>query len=105
MAILRASARRSGNSFPWNLTHRSFAPDGTIAHRAGPAWIWIAKSFSLRITACFLPVIFHRLPLWDTVTGGAPQSSRGRDFPEGCAATDRQNVNSATSSIVFFIDL
>src|SRR5262249_31762753 len=52
----------------------SLAEDGTISHRAVPAWTLMAR-FASTVTLVFLPAIIHFPSLLDTAIAGAPPSS------------------------------
>ncbi len=48
-----------------------------MIHSAGPAWTRSARSDSLIVTLFFLPVMIHLPSARETLTVGAPHSSRG----------------------------
>src|SRR5208282_6711390 len=77
MQIFFASARRNGNSLPWNLTIMSFVPDaGIFQVVTGDAYTSRAKVLGSTVTNCFWPPIVGLPFTYINSADGAPQSAR-----------------------------
>src|SRR2546421_6401298 len=88
MLIFLASANRSGNSSPSDLTNISPAEDGNMTHLAGPAVTVNTRLASFIVTLFFLAAMIQLPTECETVTGMAPHCSR-----ESCCALTGRIVN------------
>src|SRR5262249_608128 len=69
----------------------SLAEDGTVSHRAVPAWTLMAR-FASTVTLVFLHAIIHFPSLLDTSIAGAPQSLGWRFWAKGSDVINRMTA-------------